>query len=869
MIELLIQNKFIFLAVAFSLIVSAYFVVKYFLKLSLFRRESKAKGFLMQIIPPKYNHEETNSRGYRFAVQRFMDNLTACISKHGVDRASFEIHADSNSIRFIVWTNNKKIQNLIKLNLFASYQDRVQVKEIENDFLSEFDDAVINEFQQKKHFIYPLMDLKDFDSVDPVQAILSSMSNLKDSEKAVVQIVLKPTQIDKLTIKRAKENFRLGKSEINWSIIYFERIESYLAFFIPLLPFALIKVFSAVTKTKSEFDPMSALPDSDPRKVMIEQDEMKDFSNHLAEKFKTPFIGVVRVAISNSERSEEILDGINQSFENLKTETQNRFIRKPSKLIEELITRFIYPVDDIFPFYTQTHSFQSIYSSRELSMLYHLPQTIPNPNIEHYILPEIPATKVMKQKLDNSDLFLGINKSKGKETNVYLSSENRKRHIVVTGQTGTGKSTILKKFVLQDIDNRLLFGTKRGLMLLDPHEDFFSDILERIPKNSLNTKSLIAWDTQDESFYFGFNPLFALGMSEREIDLVVDSNFKLIEKTIMRTNLNNTMGATGKPMLINAMKTLMVFQNEWLKKHGNTKGNIELITKYAPTLIDVKSIFSSIEMETTVLSYIPFEKYEDLRSFWNETLPTYRDSKNWQEIKQGFDNKLSQILTGILLYTFGQSKNSIEISSIIRDSKILLVNLASQNIGEEGMSLLGSLLMSKVWFESKRIKLEERNSFVVYADEFQNFANSDFATALSEARKFKLELILAHQFFRQLPDGVFHAVMGNVKSKIYYRCGVEDAPVISKELQNKILEQEAVEIPEFHANVKVGEEVLSIYVSKERDKNLSYLEVDKFIQNSYERYAMEKSEIEKLISERRTWLCESCKLDLQVLSDVQ
>jgi len=321
------------------------------------------------------------------------------------------------------------------------------------------------------------------------------------------------------------------------------------------------------------------------------------------------------------------------------------------------------------------------------------------------------------------------------------------------------------------------------------------------------------------------------------------------------------MGMTGKPMLINAMKTLMIFQNDWIESFGSTPEAIQYMSSHAPTLIDVRNLFFSDKMESSVLKVIDLNKYEGLRAFWQDTLPNYKTSQNWQEIRQGFDNKLSQILTGILMYTFGQSRNAISISSIIRQSKVLLVNLSSKNIGEEGMSLLGSLLMSKVWFEAKKVNQEDRRPFVVYADEFQNFASSDFSQALSEARKFKLELVLAHQFFKQLPDDVFHSVIGNVKNKVYYRCGLEDSEIISKELQGKVLEQEVMEVPEFNANVKAGEDVFSIYIPQERETSFSKEYVNNFIDNSYQKYGKHKSEIEQEIKSRRIWIVDGCKFE--------
>jgi hypothetical protein len=708
------------------------------------------------------------------------------------------------------------------------------------------------------------MDVKDFEGMDPIQDLLTAMTGMEKGNKALFQISIKPTVIDKQALQMAKESFRLLKSEITWMSVFLSHFEVYLLYFVPLLPFGMLRVVSMLTKSfggSKEFaDPLRLLPDGDPRKIFVDKDNLQTFYSRMDEKYKTSFTTYIRVIATGNEY-EQTLDSVEQALESMKSEMQNRLIRKASKRFEDIKSRFIYPESKVFPFYKELFTSQGSMSSREISMIYHLPSKIFDPSIDHFVSPDISAKKKFRSKQSISDLDLGINNHHEKNYKVNLSEENRKRHMVITGQTGTGKSTILKNFVLQDIDNRLLKGDKRGIVLMDPHEDFFIDILERLPRNTQTHKNLIAWDTRSEVYFFGFNPLYSVGMTEREIDLIVDSNFKLIEKMVKRGNPQGGMGMTGKPMLINGMKTLMVFQIEWLKEHGNTDKAREHIKQHAPTLIDIKTLFNSDDFKNKLLQSIPLDRYEGLRSFWNETLPNYKASQSWQDILQGFDNKVSQLLTGILLYTFGQSQTSIDIENVIRSSKLLLVNLASKNIGEEGMSLLGSMLMSKVWFEAKRIDKDERRPFVVYADEFQNFATSDFSQALSEARKFKLELILAHQFFQQLPDDVFHSVMGNVKTKVYYRCGLEDAQMVAKDLQGKLLEQEVMETPEFHANVKVGEDVFSLYVPQEREANFDSQFVNNLTQSAYEKYGKSKNDIDKEILNRRKWINDGCKFD--------
>ncbi|WKZ30227.1 MAG: hypothetical protein QY314_00425 [Candidatus Dojkabacteria bacterium] len=859
----LLNNQFVQLAIIISMSISILWAIKYFIVLFIEKRKAQSEeGFTMQIIPPKYQLDELkNKQGERFSLQRFIDNLTASVK---YSRISFEIFSDHDGIRFLVWTPTKQMQDLVKLNLYSTYKDRVKIKTLDSDPVKSFrtELAEIHEYKSLKHDVYMLMDVRDFESMDPINDLLTALSGQVKDSQALFQIVLKPSQIDKEALNMAKQNFRLLRNEITWLSLFLNRFESYLIYAIPLLPLAFLKLVSALSKSFSNqtnsVDPLAVLPDSDPRKFFVDKDELQNFYSRMDEKYKTSFTSYIRV-VAQGDNSEARLNAIEQALESMKSETQNRLIRKRVNKLNDVFSRFIYPEDRFFPFYREIFTSQGRLSSREISMLYHLPNRINDPQIDHFITPDIASKKVYRSKQNIDDLELGINFSREKSYKVHLPYENRKRHIVVTGQTGTGKSTILKRFILQDIDNLVNRGNKRGLMLMDPHEDFFFDILQRLPNNFEQSKRIIAWDTRSEDYYFGFNPLYAIGLSEREIDLIVDSNFKLIEKVVKRSNPDSGMGMTGKPMLINAMKTLMIFQNDWIQSFGSTPEAIQFMSSHAPTLIDVRNLFFSDKMESSVLKVIDLNKYEGLRAFWQDTLPNYKTSQNWQEIRQGFDNKLSQILTGILMYTFGQSRNAISISNIIRQSKVLLVNLSSKNIGEEGMSLLGSLLMSKVWFEAKKVNQEDRRPFVVYADEFQNFASSDFSQALSEARKFKLELVLAHQFFKQLPDDVFHSVIGNVKNKVYYRCGLEDSEIISKELQGKVLEQEVMEVPEFNANVKAGEDVFSIYIPQERETSFSKEYVNNFIDNSYQKYGKHKSEIEQEIKNRRTWIVDGCK----------
>lgn len=172
---LAIQQVQVFIAV--SSLISLITAIAYFINLYLAKRQQQSqKGFVMQIIPPKYSTEELLSKqGIRFSLQRFFDNLTASLKD---DRISLEVYADNDGIKFFIWTPTKQIQNLIKLNLYTTYKERIKIKTLDTDVVDEFkaETSIINEYKSKKHDVYMLMDVKDFEGMDPIQDLLCQVS---------------------------------------------------------------------------------------------------------------------------------------------------------------------------------------------------------------------------------------------------------------------------------------------------------------------------------------------------------------------------------------------------------------------------------------------------------------------------------------------------------------------------------------------------------------------------------------------------------------------------------------------------------------------------------------------------------------------
>ena len=184
MIETILHDKRIIIVILASLGVSLFMTFRYFFTLIIAKYKArKDAGFVMQIIPPKYSLIDSKTKqGERFSLQRFIDNLTASVKK---SRISFEIYADYSGIQFLVWTPTKAMQDLVKLNLYSTYKERVQIKTLEDDPINSFrkEYSTVNEYKALKHDVYTLMDVKDFEGMDPIQDMLTALSGMEKENR--------------------------------------------------------------------------------------------------------------------------------------------------------------------------------------------------------------------------------------------------------------------------------------------------------------------------------------------------------------------------------------------------------------------------------------------------------------------------------------------------------------------------------------------------------------------------------------------------------------------------------------------------------------------------------------------------------------
>ena len=329
-----------------------------------------------------------------------------------------------------------------------------------------------------------------------------------------------------------------------------------------------------------------------------------------------------------------------------------------------------------------------------------------------------------------------------------IKPKDRRHHIYIIGKTGTGKSTLIKNMVIQDL--RL----GHGVALIDPHGDLVEDILNFIPKT--RTNEVVYFNPADTSFPVAINILEAKGDEEKQL---VASSLISVFKHLWK----DFWGPRLEHILYNCVLALM-----------DTPGQ---------TLLGVYRMLVDEAYRKSIVANI---KDPIVKMFWVEDYENY-DIRFQKEIISPVQNKVGQLLSSPQMRNIvGQPKSSVDFGFVMDQKRILLANLSKGKIGEDKSNLLGSAIVTKMYLaalERQNLPEELRKDFYLYIDEFQNFSTDIFPSILSEARKYRLNLNLAHQYLYQLPDSIKHAVFGNVGTVISFRVGSYDAKELAEEMK--------------------------------------------------------------------------------------
>lgn len=353
-----------------------------------------------------------------------------------------------------------------------------------------------------------------------------------------------------------------------------------------------------------------------------------------------------------------------------------------------------------------------------------------------------------------------------------IKRKDRRQHMYILGKSGTGKSVLLSNLIVQNINNG------EGVCVVDPHGELVEEILHLIPDH--RAKDVIYFNPADIDFNVGFN---VIALDDPKYKHLVASGL---------------MGIFTK-----------IWANAWSSRMEYILNNaiLALLDTPGTTLLGIPRLLVDKDYRQMIIGNL---KDPVVKAFWVHEYEQWREQFRNEAIAP-IQNKVGQFLsTSIIRNVVGQSKSTIDIFKIMNEGKIFLVNVSKGRVGEDNSALLGGMIITKIQLaamERVRIPENERKDFYLYVDEFQNFATDSFANILSEARKYRLNLIIAHQYTAQLSNengtAVRDAVFGNVGTMIIFRVGADDAEFIEKEFEPEFTAQDLVNLPNFHVYLKL------------------------------------------------------------------
>lgn len=364
----------------------------------------------------------------------------------------------------------------------------------------------------------------------------------------------------------------------------------------------------------------------------------------------------------------------------------------------------------------------------------------------------------------DSALFLG---NTLEQESVQVTTENLKRHMLVVGMTGSGKTTMLERMILQDID------AGRGIGLIDPHGDLYDKILHQIPKSRSN--DVVLFDLTDIEYPIGFN---ILENTHHQFPSLIASSIVGVFKKIF----GYSWGPRLEYILRNA--TLTLLEHDW------------------STLLDLTLLLTDEDYRRTYLANI---KNPFLKKFWADEFESLSTTKQ-SEVVSPILNKVGQFLSVPLIRNIvSQPQSGFSPRWIMDNKKIFLANLSKGKIGEDVSEMLWSLLVSKFQLDvmsRASIEPDKREPFRLYVDEFQNFATDSFSDIFSEARKYGLSLVIAHQYMNQVSDQLMDAILGNVGNMAVFHVGSSDAKLLAPNIDSSLTPQTLVEQPLYNFVLK-------------------------------------------------------------------
>lgn len=779
----------------------AYLTYKNYKKINKLKVLNVDSVLLMLEIPRTNDKKELAAEQLFASLHGILRDKIELKNSGGVqEHLSFEIVSTAGQIRFYVWVP-KVLQNFVEGQIYSQYPT-VQIYKMNEDYVDSRNKYPITYSAELNLTDNEALPIKTFDTfeVDPLAGITGTLAKLdsSNSEELWIQILTRPIADDwhKETtdkwvkkVKAGKKKFILGDAiDLTWLA-------------------GLINALSVPPSGGTGSETKIELSERD--KTRIAKAEEKATKLGYQVKIRVAYLGQNEV---DAKLNMQALVGTFKQYNstNLNGFKQSGGSFNPENLNDYKLRQFS---DNGF-----------ILNISELASVYHLPHTsVETPNIvwansktaePPAKLPVLTGTNSIDEEISAFGLtnFRGINHQFG------LLNRDRSRHVYIIGQTGAGKSGLLELLALSDTFYN------HGYCIIDPHGDFAIDNLRFIPEARI--KDVVYFNPADTAYPVAFNPLE-----------VTDPTRKPNICSEVIGVLKRMFGDSWGPRLEHILRYTL----------------LALLDRPETTLLDISRMLTDKDFRKETLDYCTDVT---VLQFWKHEFGQWNEKQVNESIAPVLNKVGAFTANPIIRNIVGQPKSSFDIRKIMDEGKILVVNLSKGLVGEDNAGILGSFLVTKIQLaamsRSDIPDIKDRRPFYLYVDEFQNFATDSFATILSEARKYGLNLTVANQYVAQMTDTVRDAVFGNVGTTISFRVSADDAPILAKQFEPIFDESDIIQLNNRHFVISMiigGEKVpafsaTTLSIPKSPNDNF-----DAIIEYSRENYARPRADIEAEIRE--------------------
>jgi len=675
------------------------------------------------------------------------------------DFLSFEYAVIEGQVRFFI-VCPRKLTEIVEKQLTAFYPES-HVEQVEDYNIFQPKSKVESLFiVAKKKFWFPFKTYSRM-TADPLNAVINSLSKIDKDEGAAIQIMVRPRK-DGWQKKGRKVASKIFQSKGGSGFEWYNPITW------------VSSLFDLIVRGENvqnmDKDGVST------RTTPITDEEVKAIEEKNA---KSGFETVIRLVSSAKTKQEARTNLVSMrgAFSQFNTTNANQLDYTRWHNNKALISNFIFR-----NFRRGVNQFvlrqRMIFSPEELASLFHIPNIRFNKQTciawQNFKIAPAPPN------IPDEGLLLGHNVHRNEKKEIRMKNEDRFRHFYVIGQTGTGKSSILQVMIRQDLKNG------NGLCVIDPHGSLIEDILPFVPRSRAD--DVIYFDPSDMDRPLGLNLLEGDTWEDKELVALDSMNImiKLFDEEVFGPRIQD------------------YFRNGCLTLMSDPAGG---------ALTDIVRLFTDDDFAKVKRQHVTNPV---VASFWDHQMAK-TGAREKQEMIPYFAAKFGQFVTNTMMRNIiGQTNSAFDFSEVMQEGKILLMNLSKGTVGEINSKLLGLIIVQKIQMAAlKRQKIDkkDRKDFFLYIDEFQNYVTESIETILSEARKYRLGLAIAHQYLGQLEDetggrkkgaNLKDAVFGNIGSMMCYKIGAQDAEHMAKEMAPVFSDQDLINIDKFKACMKLS-----------------------------------------------------------------